>query len=97
LAKIQWEKAKVVLVARGVNAGILSCCSYWRDPHSSSQNMVVSPKQQEFIMPSGVPRLVVQEFLQIRRPKASQFLEASWRSKATSTYESVFKQYVRME
>jgi len=64
LAKIQWEKAKIVLVAplwrsQPCYPLLLQLLSGIPLMIPTQENMVISPTQQEFIMPSGVPQLVV--------------------------------------
>ena len=64
LAKIQWEKAKIVLVSPLWRSQpwypiLLQLLEGFPLIIPIQKNIVISPTQQEFIMPSGVPQLVV--------------------------------------
>jgi len=59
----------------------------------TQENTVTSPTQQEFIIRSASCLAIVRSSCRSEglSADASQLLEALWRSKTTSTYESLFK------
>ena len=101
LSKIQREEARVLLIApvwRTQPWYPLLLKLLVKIPHllPKGKEMVVSPTQKDFIMPTGVPQLAAWPSSGKNAglsEGASDLLSASWRGKTTTSYESLFKRW----